>query len=73
MDSMEYTSVYSSTGTCFELGLCLMPLSTIFQFYIVYRGVSFIGGGNWSTRRKPQTLSHNVVSSTPRLSGIHNC
>jgi len=30
--------------------------------------VSFIGGGNWSTRRKPaashwQTLSHNVVSS----------
>jgi len=38
--------------------------------------VSFIGGGNRSTRRKPQTchkslptLSHNVVSSTLRLSG----
>jgi hypothetical protein len=41
--------------------------------------VSFIGGGN----RRPaeihqpatshwQTLSHNVVSSTPLLSGIHN-
>jgi len=39
-----------------------MPVSTIFQ---LYRG-SFIGGG----RCKSQTLSHNVVSSTPRLSGI---
>jgi len=33
--------------------------------------VSFIGGGKQSTWRKPlichkQTLSHNVVSSTPR-------
>ena len=33
--------------------------------------VSFIGGENWSTRRKPltcrkKTLSHNVVSSTPK-------
>jgi len=36
--------------------------------------VSFIGGGNRSTRRKPRRLcashwqswSHNVVSSTPR-------
>jgi hypothetical protein len=33
---------------------------------------SYIGGGNWSTRRKPPTcrksltnLSYNVVSSTP--------
>jgi hypothetical protein len=44
-----------------RLGLwCLTSLSTIFQLY------RFIGGGNWSTRRKPptwQTLSHNVVSS----------
>jgi hypothetical protein len=42
---------------------CLTPLSTIFQ---LYRGISFIGGGHWRTRRKPvtshwQTLSHNVV------------
>jgi hypothetical protein len=50
-----------------------MPLSTIFQ---LYHGVdSFIGGGNRSTRRKPaashlQTLSDNVVSSTPRPSRI---
>jgi hypothetical protein len=43
--------------------------------------VSFIGGGNRSTQRKPltcrksqHTLSHNVVSSTSRLVGIrtHN-
>ena len=32
--------------------------------------VSFIGGENRSTRRKLQTLSHNVVSRIPRLSGI---
>jgi len=39
--------------------------------------VSFISGGNWSVRRKPQTweaLSHHVVSSTSRQNGIrtHN-
>jgi len=41
--------------------------------------VSYIGGGNRSTRRnhRPvtshlQTLSHNVVSSTPCLSGTHS-
>jgi hypothetical protein len=41
-------------------------ISTIFQLiYIV--AVSFIG-----VTRKPhlQTLSHNVISSTPRLKGI---
>jgi hypothetical protein len=54
-----------------------------FQQYFSYIvAVSFIGGGNRSTRRKPQTcrkslrqtLSHNVVSITPRLSWIrtHN-
>ena len=34
----------------------------------VHVTVSFIGGGNQSTRRKPPTLqiSYNVVSSTPR-------
>jgi len=36
--------------------------------------VSFIGEGNWSTHRPAashrQTLSHNVASSTYRLSGI---
>ena len=51
---------------------------TISQLYIL--AVSFIGGGNWSTQRKPLThrksltKSHNVVSSTPRMSEIrtHN-
>ena len=35
---------------------------------------NFVGGGNRSTRRKSLTLSHNVVSSTPRRSRIrtHN-
>jgi hypothetical protein len=43
-----------------------------FQQYFSYIvAVSFIGGGNQSTRRKPQTcrwqtLSHNVDSNTPR-------
>ena len=43
--------------------------------------VSYIGGGNWSTQRKPWNcrkslinLSHKVVSSTPRLNVVrtHN-
>jgi len=44
----------------------------VFQQYFSYIVVvSFIGGGIRITRRKPptcpwQTLSHNVVSSTPR-------
>ena len=49
-----------------------------FQQYFSYNmEVSFIGGGYQSTpeKKKPaashwQTLSHNVVSSTPRLNGV---
>ena len=49
-----------------------------FQQYFSYIvAISFIGGRNRSTQRKPmtyqshwQTLSHNVVSSTPHLRGI---
>ena len=42
------------------------------RVYIV--AVSFIGGGNRSTRGNHRTLSQNVVLSTPRLGVIrtHN-
>ena len=51
------------------LGLwCLMPLSTLFQ---LYRG--FIGGGNWSIRRRTTNLSqvtyHIMFLGTHDFSG----
>ena len=55
----------------------VMVLRHFQQYFSYIVAVNFIGGENWSTRSKPptcgsqwQTLSHNVVSSTPRLSGI---
>ena len=38
---------------------CLTPLSTIFQFY---RGMSFIGGGNRRSLRKPQACRKLLAS-----------
>ena len=38
---------------------CLAPLSTLFQ---LYRAVSFNGGGNRSTWRKPQTCRKSLTS-----------
>ena len=59
-----------------------MVFNTTFKRYFSYIvAVSFIGAGNQYTQRKPQTchksltnIITNVVSSTPRLSGIqtHN-
>ena len=56
---------------------CLAPLSTIFQL-LVYRGSQFLlleeirvpGENHRPVVSHRQTLSHNVASSTPRLSGI---
>jgi hypothetical protein len=47
---------------------CLMPLPTIFQ---LYRGSQFY---RWRKPEYPEktTLSHNVVSSTPRHEGGHD-
>jgi hypothetical protein len=52
-------------------------LRHIQQYFSYIVAVSFIDGENRSTRRKLPTcskslttLSHNVVSSTPRLSGV---
>ena len=38
----------------------LMPLSTIFQLY--RGGLSFTGGGNRSTRRKPHTCRKSLTN-----------
>ena len=51
---------------------CLVPLSTISLSYIV--AVSFIGGGNRRTRRKPHTCRKSLTNfntcCTPRLSPL---
>jgi hypothetical protein len=50
----------------------------VIQYFSNIMAVCFVGGGNWSTRRKPlcvwKTLIYNVVLSTPHLSGTwtHN-
>jgi hypothetical protein len=51
---------YFISITILGLGLwCLMPLSTIFQLFVV---VSFIGGGNRSTGRKPLTCRKSLAN-----------
>ena len=46
---------------CYNCGLrlwCLTPLSTIFSYIVA---VGFIGWGNRSTRRKPQTCCKSLI------------
>ena len=73
-DIAEKVGVKQQSLTQFTLnseGLwCLAPLEQYFSYIVP---VSFIGGGNRSTQKKPPTfgklltnVSHNVVSSTPR-------
>ena len=66
-------SVLDMASGFYQVGVRVMALNEFQQYFSYIMVVSFISGGNWSTRRKPrpvanhrQTLSHNVVSSTPR-------
>ena len=44
---------------CLFVWWCLTPLSTIFP---LYRAVNFIGGGNWSARRKLPTCNKSLTN-----------
>ena len=56
-----------------QVGVRVIAFNEFQQYFSYIMAVSFIIGRNWSTREnhRPvanhrQTLSHNVVSSTPR-------
>ena len=58
---------------------CLIQLSTIFQVIswlscLLVEEIGFHGENHWPVASHRQTLSHNVVSSIPRLNGkqTHN-
>jgi hypothetical protein len=74
----EHANHYTIDASWYKI-LSIFTITVNIRYNI--RRVSFIRGGNRSTRRKPptsashwQTLSHNVASSTPCRGGIqtHN-
>ena len=63
--------VYSLIIGIYKLYICIIRGIVVMVFNATFNTV--IGGGNQSTRRKPptcskslKTLSHNVVTKTPR-------
>jgi hypothetical protein len=63
--------MYQLINIVCRLGLrCLMSLSTIFQLYCA---ISFIGGGNRSTLRKPLHVTEKLYSiMLYRVWDVHN-
>ena len=69
-------SIQKSLETGLRLGLGLWYLTHFHKYFSYIVAVSFLGGGNRSTRENYQpiashwqTLSHTVVSITSRMSG----
>ena len=50
---------------------CLTPTSTLFQLWRGHATVSFIGGANRSTRRKPPTCRKSLTNYDIMLYRVH--
>ena len=55
----NHEHLYSTNIVCLFVWWCLTQLSTIFQLYVA---VSFIGGGNRRTLRKPPTWHKSLTN-----------
>jgi len=62
--SLEYKSVRRLPGNITRMRVCLFDgVKRHFQQYFSYIvTVSFIGGGNWRTRRKPPTCRKSLTN-----------